>query len=71
MITNPITGEVQTLSSHPNDNWMGEPWLLVPKELEAQVKHLLPFVRFETDENGVIIAAADDPERRAALSEVE
>ena len=71
MITNPITGEVQTLSSHPNDNWMGEPWLLVPKALEAQVISLLPFVRFEVDETGAIIAVSDDPERRAAMSAEE
>lgn len=71
MITNPITGEIQTLSSHPNDNWMGAPWLLVPKELEAQVNSLLPFVRFEVDETGAIISAADDTERRAALSEIK
>lgn len=71
MIANPLTGEVQTLSTHPNDNWMGAPWLLVPKALEAQVKRLLPFVRFETDESGAITGAEDDAERRAALCPAE
>ena len=66
MIANPITGEVQSLSTHPNDNWMGAPWLLVPKALEAEVNALLPFVRFTLDEDGSILSVSDDAVRRAA-----
>ena len=52
MIANPITGEVQSLSTHPNDNWMGAPWLLVPLlgfPLAAQLylqKRILPYCVF-------------------------
>jgi len=43
MIINKTTYQVQTISTHPNDNWMGNEWALVPPELHAKALELAPY----------------------------
>ena len=43
MIINKTTKQVQTMSTHPNDNWLGDEWSLVPPELHAKALEFAPF----------------------------
>jgi hypothetical protein len=66
MIINKNTFQVMTMSTHPNDNWMGEDWVVVPAELETEAQGLSPFVTLEFDDDGALAAVMDDAESRAA-----
>ena len=52
MIINKTTCQIQTISTHPNDNWMGDGWALVPPELEAKAWAFAPYcdLVFDGDE---------------------
>lgn len=43
MIINKTTYEVQTMSSHPDDNWMGGDWAIVPETLHKKAEAFTPY----------------------------
>ena len=49
MIINKTMYQVQIISTHPNDNWMGDDWALVPPELEAKARELAPYCELVWD----------------------
>ena len=66
MVINNSTKQVQTQSSHPHDNWMGEGWEVIPYELESKAMSLSPFVTILRNEAGEIVDLAADTEARKA-----
>ena len=52
MIINKTTNQVQTMSTYPNTNWMGDEWALVPPELESKAWEFAPYCNlvFDGDE---------------------
>ncbi|NLB29738.1 MAG: hypothetical protein GX823_05880 [Clostridiales bacterium] len=59
MIIHKTTNQVQTMSTHPNDNWMGEEWALVPPELHERAWELAPYCIPEFDGDGNLIDIQD------------
>ena len=37
------------MSTHPNDNWLGDEWALVPQELQAKAWEYAPYCDLEFD----------------------
>ena len=67
MIINKETKDIQSMSIYPYYNWLGEPWVLVPKDLEEAAIQYAPYcdLIFEPDENGddVLLDIVDNGER--------
>ena len=66
MVINTSTKQVQTQSSHPHDNWMGEGWEVVPYELESKAMSLSPFMVILRNEAGEIVDFEADTAAREA-----
>ena len=62
MIINKTTYQVQTMSTHPNDNWMGDGWALVPPQLESKARELAPYCNLVFD-GDTLIGITDNGER--------
>ena len=43
MIINKTTYQVQTMSTYPDTNWMGDEWALVPAQLQTKVLQYSPY----------------------------
>lgn len=72
MIVKLSTGEIQSMSTHPHDNWMGDEWTLIPAELEDEVMSLLPYVGFTVDDDGNIVGVYSiEPEAEEEPSEAD
>ena len=54
MIINKTTYQVQTMSTYPYTNWMGDEWMLVPPELEAKAWEFAPFCDLVFDDDELI-----------------
>ena len=45
MIINKTTCHIQSISTHPNDNWMGDEWALVPAQLQTKALQYAPYCK--------------------------
>ena len=54
MIINKTTCHVQTMSTHPNDNWMGDDWALVPERLKSKAVEYAPYCSLVWDDEELV-----------------
>jgi hypothetical protein len=66
MIINIETLGLQSMSTHPSDNWMGDGYMLVPPELEEKALLLAPHCELVFDEGGALVDLTDDGTRPEA-----
>jgi hypothetical protein len=64
MIINKETMGAPSMSTRPDENWMGEGWILVPKGLENKVMDHAPYCTLEFDGEGNLtdIAPTERPD---------
>ena len=63
MIINKETGDIQSMSHAQGFNWMGEPWVFVPQELQDKALKLAPFVKLKFDKDGNLKDLVDNGKR--------
>jgi hypothetical protein len=63
MIINIENKGLQSMSTHPSENWMGDGYALVPPELEEKATLFAPYCELVFDAAGALIDVTDDGTR--------
>lgn len=64
MIIHKTNYAIQTMSIHPNENWMDDDWILVPTELESKATQYAPFCTLVINKNEELTDIIDDQNAR-------
>ena len=62
MIINTETFDIASSTAYRNENWIGAPWELLPRELEEKATEYAPWIIIVRDTGGAIVDLMRDTE---------